>query len=52
MFCYQECRRQQKGHRMYYERGFALKLPETAGLQDLLVCVTKGLSAVTTQAKS
>ena len=40
-----------KGHRMYYERCLR-QAPETAGLQDLLVYVTKGLSAVTTQLRA
>ena len=47
MFCYQ-CQETAKGTGCTM-RGVCGKLPETAGLQDLLVYVTKGLSAVTTQ---
>lgn len=47
MFCFQ-CQETAKGTGCTM-RGVCGKLPETAALQDLLVYVTKGLSAVTTQ---
>ena len=50
MFCYQ-CQETAKGTGCTM-RGVCGKLPETAGLQDLLVYVTKGLSAVTTQLRA
>ena len=50
MFCYQ-CQETAKGTGCTM-RGVCGKLPETAALQDLLVYVTKGLSAVTTQLRA
>ena len=50
MFCYQ-CQETAKGTGCTM-RGVCGKLPETAGLQDLLVYVTKGLSALTTQLRA
>ena len=50
MFCFQ-CQETAKGTGCTM-RGVCGKLPETAALQDLLVYVTKGLSAVTTQLRA
>ena len=50
MFCFQ-CQETAKGTGCTM-RGVCGKLPETAALQDLLVYVTKGLSAVTTQLRT
>lgn len=50
MFCFQ-CQETAKGTGCT-KRGVCGKLPETAALQDLLVYVTKGLSAVTTQLRA
>ncbi|MGN1024253.1 MAG: hydroxylamine reductase, partial [Lachnospiraceae bacterium] len=47
MFCFQ-CQ-ETAGCKGCTQRGVCGKKPETAGLQDLLIYVTKGLSAVTTQ---
>lgn len=50
MFCFQ-CQETAKGTGCTM-RGVCGKLPETAALQDFLVYVTKGLSAVTTQLRA
>lgn len=50
MFCYQ-CQETAKGTGCTV-RGVCGKLPETAGLQDLLIYVSKGISAVTTQLRA
>lgn len=50
MFCYQ-CQETAKGTGCTM-RGVCGKLPETAGLQDLLIYVSKGISEVTTQLRA